>query len=386
MTLALYVAKDQVAWNSLVEKSPFAVLHHRHEVLSFGKRVLPVVFDNGKNRLLFPFNLENTFGFRSVSVPVYDIASVLPVDHSDIAVIPEALDLVLSLLQRNGTHMMTISAPFLVGREYEAKLDAWFNVRGASVQCLYMDILNTEGKKFEEIWERKFAKHARNRTRKAEKEGVTVREVTDFKDWITDMYLSNMSSFIRQKRYPRYPHSDPDAFLVYLNKHRDLLGDGFKVYGAFLGGRLIGYSAILEFKSLILVMLMMSMTEFMSKCPSDALLTFLIQHACEHRFDWIYYSFDRASFRSDKASLHRSLRRFKFEHGFEEHPMKVYTLGLTHAGKMLQRLTAFYNHMFVSSEALPTFLTDAIQKVYEGQRYRRSRYKYVVDELRDEGA
>ncbi len=380
--MRLYVERNPLVWNKMVQASPYAVSHHKYEVLSFsGKHVLPLVFEKGKNRLLFPFTLERSFGLRSVTVPVYDIASVLPNSPEAISMIPEALDSVVNTLKENHVDLLTISAPFLLPKRYERLMDIWLEKRNASVQPLFMDVLNSDRKPFEEIWKTGFSKHARNRTRKAEKEGVSVREIKSYEKWISDMYLCNMSSFLRQRRYPRYPHSDEDAFLVYLNKHKELLGESFRIYGAFFRGRLIAYSATLEFNELILLMLMMSLSESMPKCPNDALLEYLIRHACGGGFAWIYYSFDRVSYEADKPSLHRSLRRFKFEHGFEERPMRVYTLGLSRSGKFLQWLMSRYNYMFVSSATFPSFLTDGLQKVYEMQRYRKSRYKYVEDEL-----
>ena len=381
MNVRLYTEKNAFAWNKIVESSPFAVSHHKYEVLGFSNHILPLVYEKGENRLLFPFNVESLLGFKLVTVPVYDIASILPNSLEAISLIPEALDMVLSLLENYGGDLLTVSVPFLLPKRYERVLDSWFQRRSASVQFLFADVLDKEERSFEEIWKNGFSKHARNRARKAEKEGVCVREVESFEDWISDMYLCNMSSFYRQKRYARYPHSDEKAFLVYLNKHRELLGESFKVYGAFFRGRLIAYSATLEFNRLILAMLMMSSSEFLYKCPNDAVLTHLIQHACEDGFDWIYYSFDRVSYRSGRPSLHTSLRRFKFEHGFREFPMKVYFLGLGRSGGFLQWLMSFYNFMFVSSAGFPSFLTDILQKLYEGQRYRKSRYRYVRSEL-----
>lgn len=383
--MGLYVERNPLVWNKMVQASPYAVSHHKYEVLSFsGKHVLPLVFEKGKNRLLFPFTLERSFGLRSVTVPIYDIASVLPNGPEAISMIPEALDSVVNLLKEERADLLTVSVPFLLPKEYERLLDMWFMKRDASVQPLFMDVFNRKGRLFEEIWKGVLSKHARNRARKAEKEGVSVCEVGSTEEWISDMYLCNMSSFLRQKRYPRYPHSDEEAFLVYLKKHRELLGKSFKVYGAFFGGRLIAYSATLEFNRLILVMLMMSLSEFLYKCPNDALLKHLIQHACEDGFDWIYYSFDRVSYESGRPSLHTSLRRFKFERGFRELPMNVYFLGLSRSGVFLQRLMSFYNFMFVSSAGFPSFLTDILQKLYEMQRYKRSHYRYVKAELRRE--
>ncbi|UCE29585.1 MAG: GNAT family N-acetyltransferase [Candidatus Bathyarchaeota archaeon] len=380
--MGLHVETNSASWNRLVKMSPYAVSHHKHEVLSFSnKTVLPLIYEKRGDYILFPFNLSDNFGFRFVTVPVNDVASLLPNSPEAFSLLPEALDVVSAFLRRHHVDLLTVTAPFLLPRSYEQYLDDWFKARSVSVQVLFMDLFKRDGRSFESVWKSDFSKHARNRARKADKEGVEVREVEVLENWISDMYLCNMSSFHRQQRHPRYPHSDERAFLVYLNKHKELLGESFKVYGAFVKGRLVAYSATLEFNQLILVMLMMSLSEFMSKCPNDTLLRHLVQHACKDRFNWIYYSFDRVSHESERPSLHTTLRRFKFERGFREFPMKIYSLGLSRSGKFVQRLLSFYNFMFVSSAAFPPFVTDTLQKVYEMQRYRKSRYSYVKDTL-----
>jgi len=380
--IKLYVESDPCAWNRLVETSPYAVLHHRYEVFTFGnKRALPLICEEGENRLLFPFTLEDFFGFKLATVPVYDYASVLPNRSEAIPLIPEAFDLAVEQLKSIGIDFLTMSAPFHLPRRYIRLVDMMFGRKNGSAQPVFVHALSTHERSFEEIWMNKFSKHARNRARKAEKQGVSVREIKAFEDWISDMHLCNMSSFCRQKRYPRYPHSETNAFLVYLNKHRAVLQENYRVYGAFFGEHLIAYMATVQFSELILISLMMSLSDFLYKCPNNALLRHIVHHACEGDFRWIFYSYDRVSQSSGRPSLLSSLIEFKFDHGFREYPMMIYSLGLTHAGRVLQQLTSFYNYMFVNSTGFPSFLTHVLQRLYEKQRYRKSRYGYIEDEL-----
>jgi len=379
----LYVGKDSSVWNQLVEASPYAVWHHKYEAFTFGehKRSLPLVFEKGDSYLLFPFVLENFLGFRIASVPVYDLASVLPSRIGDIRLIPLALDSAVDFLKNEGVDFLIMSGPFIMPKEYLRIVNAWFEGKSALAQLIFADVLNVQGKSFEEIWMKEFSKHARNRARKAVKEGVSVREIKTFDEWISDMHLCNMSSFSRQKRYPRYPHSDKEAFLVYLNRHKAVLGENYRVFGAFFRNRLIAYMATLEFNGLIVIGLLMSLSNFMSKCPNDALLRYLVDHACKSGIRWIYYSFDRVSYSSQRPSLHSSLRKFKFERGFEEYPMKIYYLKLTNAGTLLQWFTSLYNFLFATSSYLPHLMTDVIQKIYEKRRYKKSRYSYISEFL-----
>jgi len=377
--MKLYVEKDVHAWNSVVEASQYSVWHHKYETFAFEKRKqpLPLVVEEAKSRLLFPYTLGPFFGFRTASTPVYDYASVLPSNSEAIPLLVKALDVTLLALEGVGVDLLTMSAPFFLPENYLYPMNMWFKKKDALAQTIFVDALCTCEKSFEEIWMNEFSKHARNRTRKAEKEGVSVYEIRALEEWIPDMYLCNMSSFYRQKRYPRYPHSDKDAFVAYLNWHKKLLGENCKIYGAFFHNHLIAYMVTLEFNRLISINLLMSLSEFLSKCPNDALLRHLTDHACKDKFEWICYSFDRSSYSSEKRSLHSSLRRFKFEHGFEERSMKIYFLGLTRAGRLLQQLISIYDWIFIASSSFPHFLTDALQKIYERRKYRKSKYKYI---------
>lgn len=381
--MRLFVEKDRRAWNLTVEASCHAVLHHKYEVLAFdGNNIFPLIFEKGENRLLFPFILEDVYAFRLATVPVYDYASVLPNHLEAIALIPEAFDLALDFLKKGGVDLLTISVPFFLPRAYVRLLSRMLQKENASMQRIFVHAISTREKSFEEIWMNEFSKHARNRARKAEKEGVSIREIETFEDWISDMHLCNMSSFYRQKRYPRYPHSEKDAFLGYLNRHKQILRENYRVYGAFFGKHLIAYMATVQFNKSIVIGLMMSMGDFLAKCPNDALLRHIVRHACHNEFSWIFYSFDRVSQSSQRPSLLSPLIKFKFDHGFREYPMKIFSLGLTRTGRVLQKLTSFYNYMFVSSAGFPALVISPLQKLYERQKYQPSRYRYVTDAKR----
>ncbi len=375
--------KNRQAWNLAVEASHYAVLHHKYEALTFGgNKILPLIFEKGDSRLLFPFIIEDLYSFKQATVPVYDYASVLPNGPEAIALIPEAIDHAIDFLKDVRVDLLTIGVPFFLPEAYVRLLSKVLQKENASKQEIFVHAISTQERPFEEIWMNEFSKHARNRARKAEKEGVSVREIEAFENWISDMHLCNMSSFYRQKRYPRYPHSEKDAFLGYLNRHKQILQDNYGIYGAFYDNHLIAYMATVRFSKSIVIGLMMSMSAFLSRCPNDALLKHLVQYTCDNSFSWIFYSFDRVSQSSQKPSLLSPLVKFKFDHGFREYPMKIYSLGLTRAGRVLQKLASFYNYMFVNSAGFPTLLTSPLQRVYERQKYRPSQYTYAKDDGR----
>lgn len=370
--MKVFAAKDSVAWNRVVEKSPFSVLHHKYEIFSTftSKKVLPLIFQEGKHSLLLPLEIVDFLGFRIATSNIYSYASILPSDSEAVFLIPAALEQAKRFLLNQGFDLFAMSSPTFLSEPYSNAISSWFVTKKASSVPLYAHLLDVRGKMFEDVWTKDFSKHARNAARKAEKVGVHVSEVEDVESWIDDLVVCNISSLRRQGRIETSRKCDRAMFLEYLTRHVRLLGDHFRVFGAFFDSRLVAYMTTIEYNKLVMITSAMSRSRYLLKRPNDALLTHIARHACEAGFDWVYYSFDRVSRFQDKPSLLPSLVRFKFEHGFKEVLVPVYRLGLTRAGKILGWLLSAYTDALVGSAYLPQVLRDGLQQFYD--RYSRS--------------
>jgi hypothetical protein len=77
--LHVEIAKDAAEWNSIVERSPFSVLHHRYEVCVYEDKAIPLIVKVQKYRYLFPLKIMNVFvNFKVSFSPIYYYASLLP--------------------------------------------------------------------------------------------------------------------------------------------------------------------------------------------------------------------------------------------------------------------------------------------------------------------
>lgn len=368
------IAKDAAEWNSIVERSPFSVLHHRYEVCVYEDKSIPLIIKVRKYRYLFPLKIIDIFrSFRVSFSPIYYYASLLPESHEAVYSMPAALDFTVSFLRKIGVDYLSSCAPTFLARRYAGVLDSWFRKRKASVQIIYAHVLPTEGVTFEDIWKNRFEKHARNQVRKAGKEGVNVIKINTEKgidEWIEDIYQCNLSALKRQGRVGAYPDSYKEILhseLVSTKKH---LGDYFNIYGAVYRGRLVAYMITREYKGLLHINKAMSHTQFLRKCPNDALINALVKEACEGGFRWIDYGFDRVRRGGKLLSLYPTLQKFKFKFGFEEVPVPIYRLGLSHKGKFLRSMYSSREAFIANSARIPSFIRGLLLKLYV-LRHRR---------------
>jgi hypothetical protein len=359
------MVKDPVVWNKVVERSPYAVLHHRYDLCCSEKSSIPLMFKEGTKCLLLPLQTLSFLGFKIAASKVYYHVSIIPNDREGLQLIPKALDSTASILRRLGYQMLVLCVPAFLSKEYRHAINLWFRSKRAYLTVIYAHLLDLRGKEFHDIWTKKFSKHARNAARRAEKLGVQVDLIENINEWIDDLVLCNISSLRRQKRTMLRKKYDRNLFLSYLKEHRESLGDHFRIFGAFYHRRLIAFVTTLEFRKLLLITSIMSRSDYLSKRPNDALLTHVIKYACDARLDWVYYSFDRVSRDQSKRSLLPSLMKFKFEHGFDEFPVPIYRLPLSSVGKFLGWGLSLRDYAFVGSAGLPQFLVARLQKLYE---------------------
>jgi len=379
--LHIEIAKDAAEWNSIVERSPFSVLHHRYEVCIYEDKAIPLIIKGQNRRYLFPLKIMDVFGIFRVSLsPIYYYASILPESDDAVELTPVALDSVVSFLRKMRVDYLSSCAPTFLSRRYAGVLDSWFREHNASVQVVYAHVLPTEDMTFEEIWKNRFEKHARNQVRKAEKEGVNVIKIDTEKgidEWIEDIYQCNLSALKRQGRVGAYPDSYKKILQSELISTKRHLGDYFNIYGAVYRGRLAAYMITREYKGLLHINKAMSRTEFLRKCPNDALINALVKEACEHGYRWIEYGFDRVKRGGKIPSLYPTLQKFKFKFGFEEVPVPIYRFGLSRKGKFLRALYSSREALVVSSARIPDSIRAFLLKVYVPRQRRFFRFLHV---------
>jgi len=361
-----------VEWNAIVDKSPFSVLHHRYELFSYCENPLPLIVENQNHKFLFPLRIIKLFkSFRLAMSPIYSYASVLPNNENNLDMMPEALDCVATFLEGMRIDYLSLCAPTFHPKQYTASLNAWFRKHKASVQILYAHMVRIGNATFEEIWKTKFNKHARYNVRRAEREGVNVREIKtedDIRRWIEDIYQCNLSALKRQGREGAYPDSNKDIYLSELISDKKRLGEHFQIYSAIYHERLIAYMIVQEYNKLMQTTKLMSHTKFLDRRPNDALFAYIIRKACEKNVELFEYGLVRTELGGEISSLYPTLKEFFEKFGFTEIPVFIYRVGLTRSGRILQHLFSGREYLMSRYAYIPSSIRNPVLKLYAPRR------------------
>lgn len=372
--LHVEIAKDASEWNSIVERSPFSVLHHRYEACVYVDKALPLLIKIKSHHFLLPLKIVRVFKvFKLAFSPIFYYASLLPETEEAVEWMSLTLDYIMDFLRKMRVDYFSTCAPTFLSARYARFLNSWFRERGASVQIIYAHLIPTKDTTFEEIWKNRYGKHARRDVRKAEKEGVSVIKIgteEEINEWIEDIYHCNLSALKRQGRVGAYPDSYKDILHSELISTKKHLGDYFNIYCAIYRGRLIAYVITQEYNGLMQVTKAMSHTKFLRKRPNDALVSNLVKEACERGFKWVEYGFDRVKRDGKIPSLYPNLHMFKFKFGFEEVPFLIYRLGLSRKGKFLRSLYSTREALIVNSTRIPSSIRALLLKVYVPRQRR----------------
>ena len=367
------MAKDSGEWNSIVDRNPHSVLHHRYEVCVHEDNALPLIIQEENHSFLFPLKITKLLGsFRLAVSPIYYYACLLP-DGEELDLIPKALDDVAVFLREFGVDYLSTCAPSFYSMRYVSVLNSWFKDHKANIQVVYVYMIRTRNMTFDDLWKHRFSKNARYKIRKAEREGVGVVKidtVDGIQTWIEDIYQCNLSALKRQGREGAYPDSYREVFLSELVSTKKLLGKCFNIYGAIYRGHLIAYMIIREYNKLMQVNKAMSHTKFLSKSPNDALIGHIVREACDRGFELFEYGWDRVGRAEEIPSLYAMLHEFRSKFGFEEFPMFIHRLGLSHTGRIMQHLYSVREYVISRSVYIPESVRDLFLRLY-GPRRRR---------------
>lgn len=368
------VARDSAEWNSIVERSPFSVLHHRYDVCVYEDQTIPLIVKVQKYRYLLPLKIINVFpNFKVSFSPIYYYASLLPESNEAIDFAPAALNYLVRFLRKQGVDYLSLCAPTFLSRRYAILLSDWFVRQKASVQVIYAHMIRTGNTTFEDVWRHGVRKRTREEVRKAKREGVEVLKIdtaNSIRAWIEDIYRCNVSALTRQGRWGAYPDSYKDVFLSELVSAKQRLKQHFNIYGALYRGHLIAYMVFQEYKRLISLSKAASRTEFLTKHPNDVLIAHVIKEACERKFHWLGYTFDRVRRDGKIPSLYPGLQSFKRKFGFEEVPVPIFRLALSRKGKLLRSLYSSRETLIVNSAQFPGFIRGFLLKLYAPRRRR----------------
>src|SRR5436190_4626747 len=173
-------------------------------------------------------------------------------------------------------------------------------------------------------WEKQIDRKARNKVRKAQKKGVTVRMAS-----FDDTFVRGMTSIfnetpIRQGR--RFLHYGKDFETIKCQFSRFLFRE--EIFGAYLAEELVGFIFLADAGRYAFLGQIISKIAYRDLAPNNALLAKAVERCTEKRFPYLVYA----------LWLDDSLGDFKRSNGFQRLDVPRYFVPLTAKGTLALRL------------------------------------------------
>jgi hypothetical protein len=183
---------------------------------------------------------------------------------------------------------------------------------------------------FDKWWKEQIGGKVRNMVKKAEKKGVTVREVPFDNDLVQGIWQIYNECPVRQGR--RFPHYGEDIETV--RRISATFVDTSIFIGAFLGDRLIGFTKLTmdQKREQASVMHILSFIEQRDKAPTNALIAQAVRSCAERQIPHLVYS--RFSY---GKKLRDGLSDFKESNGFGVVQVPQYYVPLNRFGSLALR-------------------------------------------------
>jgi hypothetical protein len=173
-------------------------------------------------------------------------------------------------------------------------------------------------------WDKQIDRKARNKVRKAQKKGLTVRMAT-----FDDTFVRGMTSIfnetpIRQGR--RFLHYGKDFETIKREFSRFLHRE--EIFGAYMGDELVGFIMVGDAGKYACLGQIISKIAYRDLAPTNALLAKVIERCAEKGFPYLVYAY----------WLDDSLGDFKRSNGFQKFDLPRYFVPLTSEGKLAMKL------------------------------------------------
>jgi hypothetical protein len=197
-------------------------------------------------------------------------------------------------------------------------------------------------------WEKQIERKARNKVRKAQKNGVIVKPAR-----FDDHFVRGMTSIfnetpIRQGR--RYLHYGKDFETVKREFSRFLFRE--EIFGAYLGEELLGFIMLADAGRYAWLGQIISKIAYRDLAPTNALLAKAVERCAEKDFPYLMYA----------NWLDDSLGDFKRSNGFQRFDLPRYFVPLTPKGKLAWKLGLHRGW----KEAVPKPIKKALKKLRRG--------------------
>jgi hypothetical protein len=197
-------------------------------------------------------------------------------------------------------------------------------------------------------WEKQIERKARNKVRKAQKNGVIVKPAR-----FDDRFVQGITSIfnetpIRQGRH--YLHYGKDFDAIKCQFSRFLFRE--EIFGAYLGEELVGFIMLADAGKYASLGQIISKIAYRDLAPTNALLAKAVERCAEKGFPYLVYAY----------WLDDSLGDFKRSNGFQRFDLPRYFVPLTKKGKLALKLGLHRGW----KEAVPKQIKKALKKLRRG--------------------
>lgn len=194
-------------------------------------------------------------------------------------------------------------------------------------------------------WEKQIDRKVRNKVRKAQKHGVTIR-MTEFDDaFVQGVTAIFNETPVRQGR--RFLHYGKDFETVKREFSRFLYRE--EIFGAYLGDELIGFIMVGDAGRYACLGQIISKIAYRELAPTNALLARVIERCAEKGMPYLVYAY----------WLEDTLGDFKRSNGFQRFDLPRYFVPLTARGKLTLKLRLHRGW----KEALPGEINRSLKKL-----------------------
>jgi hypothetical protein len=173
-------------------------------------------------------------------------------------------------------------------------------------------------------WEKQIERKARNKVRKAQKNGVIVKAATFDDRFVQGMTMIFNETPIRQGR--RYLHYGKDFETVKREFSRFLFRE--EIFGAYVGEELVGFIMLADAGKYASLGQIVSKIAHRDLAPNNALLAKAVERCAEKGVPYLVYA----------LWLEDSLGDFKRSNGFKKFDLPRYFVPLTGKGKLALKL------------------------------------------------
>ena len=173
-------------------------------------------------------------------------------------------------------------------------------------------------------WEKQIERKARNKVRKAQKNGIVVKPATFDDQFVRGMTMIFNETPIRQGR--RYLHYGKDFETVKREFSRFLFRE--EIFGAYVGEELVGFIMLADAGKYASLGQIVSKIAHRDLAPNNALLAKAVERCAEKGMPYLVYA----------LWLEDSLGDFKRSNGFKKFDLPRYFVPLTSKGKLALKL------------------------------------------------